>query len=165
MAQFRLVILTTRGRKSGLPRHTPIEYRMHGTKIYLISGWGERPNWVQNLLAYPRATLQAGSRTYGADAHLVTDTSEVLRALFLFRKPAPAVYDALLARVTDATEVDARTLPELSDQLTVIRLDITDGGIDIPTLRANLRWIWGVIGVIIAVLIVLNRIRKTRHIV
>ena len=39
---FRLMVLTTWGRKSGLPRHTAIEYRAHGSKIYVISAWGSR---------------------------------------------------------------------------------------------------------------------------
>lgn len=141
LSRFRLVVLTTRGRKSGLPRHTPVEYRMHGTKIYLISAWGERPHWVKNLIAHPYATIQAGPRSYGATAKLVNEPSEALRAFFLFRKPAPAVYDALLARLTEAETVEARRLPELASQLTVIRLDIVDGGDGLNGLKSDLRWV------------------------
>lgn len=140
--RFHLIVLTTRGRKSGLPRHTIVEYRMHGTKVYLISAWGQRPHWVQNSLAHPAVTVQAGNRTYAGQAHLVTDTSEILRALFLFRKRAPAVYDAIIARLTDADTVAARDLPDLADQLTVIRLDVCEGEQPLPGLRRDLTWVW-----------------------
>ena len=144
LARSRLVVLTTRGRKSGLARHTIVEYRMHGSKIYLISGWGQRPNWVQNLLESPYATVQAGPRRYNVHAYPVDNTSEILRALFLFRKPAPGIYDALLARMTDADKVNARKLPELASQLTVFRMDLTDEDSGLSALRADLIWVWGV---------------------
>ncbi|MEM6284986.1 MAG: nitroreductase family deazaflavin-dependent oxidoreductase [Chloroflexota bacterium] len=140
---FHLVILTTRGRKSGLPRHVPVEYRMHGTKVYMISGWGTRPDWVQNILVHPFATVQAGSRTYGAKAYLVEDTAEILRALFLFRKRAPAVYDAIIARLTDAETVEVKSLPDLAHQLTVVRLDVNHEP-QLPGIKRDLTWVWGV---------------------
>lgn len=142
---LRLVILTTRGRTSGLARHTPVEYRMHGSKIYLISAWGQRPNWVQNLLADPHVTVQAGPRTYGAQASLVENPSEILRAVFLFRKTAPAIYDPVLARLSDATDTSASALKDAAAQLTVIRLDITDGGEALPGVPRNLAWVWAIV--------------------
>jgi deazaflavin-dependent oxidoreductase (nitroreductase family) len=156
---FRLVVLTTQGRKSGLPRHTVVEYRMHGTKVYVISAWGERPHWVQNLLAHPHATLQAGSRTYGATAHPVTDNSEILRALFLFRKRAPALYDAIIARLTDAESVDARSLPDLAEQFTVMRFDLCQGD-PMPGLKRDLTWVWGVWALSLAGLLALLVMRR-----
>ena len=155
-----ITILTTRGRKSGQPRHVPIEYRMHGTKVYLISGWGERPHWVQNLLADPNVTLQAGGRTYGATAHVVQDTGEALRALFLFRKRAPAMYDALIARLTEADSVNARKLPNLTDQLTVVRLDLDTSAATLPGLASNLRWVWPLLLVSFGGLVAVARLKR-----
>src|SRR5689334_14087097 len=63
---LRLLILTTRGRKSAQPRHVAVEYRRHGSKIYMISGWGERPDWYQNMLADPLVTIQLGRHTLSA---------------------------------------------------------------------------------------------------
>ncbi|MEO1443152.1 MAG: hypothetical protein AAFV33_22310, partial [Chloroflexota bacterium] len=91
----------------------------------------------------PFATVQAGSRTYGAKAYLVEDTAEILRALFLFRKRAPAVYDAVIARLTDAETVDVKSLPDLAHQLTVVRLDVNYEP-QLPGIRRDLTWVWGV---------------------
>ena len=35
-----LLILTTRGLDSGEPHHVVVEYRRHGSKYYVVSGWG-----------------------------------------------------------------------------------------------------------------------------
>jgi deazaflavin-dependent oxidoreductase (nitroreductase family) len=156
---FHIVVLTTRGRKSGLPRHTPIEYRMHGTKVYMISAWGQRPDWVKNMLEHPFATVQAGSRTYGAKAYLVEDTAEILRALFLFRKRAPAVYDAIIARMTDAETVDARTLPDLADQLTVVRLDVNHEP-ELAGITRDLAWVWGGLIMFLGGLLAVQLVRR-----
>jgi deazaflavin-dependent oxidoreductase (nitroreductase family) len=137
----RIMILTTRGRKSGLPRHTALEYRMHGNKLYVISGWGKRPHWVKNLLTDPLVTLQLGSRVYAAHASVVDTPGEALRALHLFRRSNPAYYDTVLARMSDAGAVDVNTLPQISSQFTIVRLDRLEGMASLPLLRADLTWI------------------------
>ena len=75
----QLMILATRGRKSGLPRYTPIEYRQHGSKYYVVSAWGERPQWFQNLQDCPEVLVQAGRRTFAARAEVVTNSGEALQ--------------------------------------------------------------------------------------
>lgn len=158
---MRLILLTTRGNKSGLPRRTPVEYRMHGTKIYVISGWGIHPHWVKNLLAHPYVTVQAGPRTYSARATVVESPGEALRAIALFRKPAPAVYDAILARMTDSDTVTARELRSLASQVTVVRLDVVGGGENaLPAQRVDLVWVWAILAAAIGGLVWLRHARK-----
>lgn len=161
--QLHVVILTTRGRKSGLPRYALVEYRMHGSKVYLISAWGERPHWVQNLIADPQATVQTGGRIYGAQAHVVYDTGEILRAFLLFRKRAPAVYDGILARLTEAESVDTNTLPDLARQLTVVRLDVIRDKHTLPGVKTDLAWLWGVGALTLMLMAVINTLRKRQH--
>lgn len=118
-----IMILTTRGRVSGQARHTPVEFRQHGTKFYVVSAWGSRPQWFQNLRAAPDVTVQFGPRRFAARATLVEDSGEAARALYLFRKRAPLVYDTLLALLSGASSVNQRTLPDVSDAFTIVRLD------------------------------------------
>jgi len=56
------VLITVRGRKSGLPRSTPITLCENGGRRGLISPFGET-DWVRNLRAARRATLTIGRRT------------------------------------------------------------------------------------------------------
>jgi deazaflavin-dependent oxidoreductase (nitroreductase family) len=53
------VLLTVRGRKSGLPRSTPVTICQHSGRRGLISPFGET-DWVRNLRAAGYATLTVG---------------------------------------------------------------------------------------------------------
>ncbi len=149
---LHLMVLTTRGRKSGLPRRTAIEFRRHGRKVYVVSGWGARPDWYQNLLVNPQATVQIGGRALAARAQVVTDPAEALRALYLFRRVAPARYDAVLGAIIEAT-VNTRTLPDVSAQFTIVRLDLNDSPPPLPPLPADLIWLWPVAGLAALILL------------
>ena len=151
---LRLMILTTRGRKSGQARHVAVEYRRHGSKIYIISGWGERPNWYQNLLVDPLVTIQMGRHSISALADKVTDPAEALRAVNLFRRDAPARYDAVLGRLVD-DEVSGLNLPDVSHQFTVVRLDIIADEPLLPGLAMDRIWIWPVMLVGLGLLVTL----------
>ncbi len=56
------VLLTVRGRKSGLPRSTPVAVAEIAGRLWLVSPWGE-VDWARNLRAAGRATLTSGRRT------------------------------------------------------------------------------------------------------
>ncbi len=141
LSALRLMILTTRGRKSGQPRHVAIEYRRHGSTIYVISGWGERPDWYQNLITDPLVTIQLGRETLSALADRVTDPAEAARAVHQFRRDAPARYDAVLGRLVD-DEVSGLKLPDMSHQFTIVRLNIIADEPLLPGVKMDRIWIW-----------------------
>ncbi len=55
------VLITVRGRKSSLPRTTPVTLIEHAGRRGLIAPFGE-VNWVRNLRAAKEATITAGRR-------------------------------------------------------------------------------------------------------
>lgn len=76
-----LLLLTTRGRKSGLERTTPVFYLRDGDQLIIcnVNPGHERPNpWPLNLSAYPVATVQIGAVTaqYTARAASVNEISQ-----------------------------------------------------------------------------------------
>ena len=144
MNAARIMVLTTRGRKSGQPRHTPIEYRQHGSKLYVVSAWGDQPHWYQNLRAYEPVTVQQGRRHFSARAELVTNSGEALRVLNLFRRANPVVYDAILRRMSEREDIAPRTLPEITNQIVIVRLMPEPGASDLPPIPSNLTWVWPV---------------------
>ncbi len=141
MSGAHLLILGTRGRSSGAPRYTPIEYRRHGSKFYVVSAWGERPQWFRNLQACPQVLVQAGRRHFGARAEVVTNQGEALLVLHLFRRNAPYIYDPLIARMSARERIDARSLPDVSHRITIVRLEPTDQPPDFPPLPDDYRWL------------------------
>ena len=50
-------LLTTTGRRSGLPRHTPVAYLVADGAAWALAGYGPATLWYRNLLDDPRTTL------------------------------------------------------------------------------------------------------------
>lgn len=120
---MRLMAITTEGHKSGLARHTVLEYRRHGSKLYVISGWGDKPHWVKNVIKSPAVTVQFGQREISATASLVSDSAESLRALYMFQRTG-GIYETILANMSNAGSIDLRTLKLVANEFTVIRFDL-----------------------------------------
>lgn len=160
LGHANLMVLTTIGRTSGQPRHTAIEYRTHGTKTYVISAWGDRPHWYRNLLANPAVGVAQGERRFTAQAIPVAETGEAARVLYLFRKRAPAVYDALLARLSSEDAVSARTVPAISDRFVIVRLDPDAASGGPEPVRDDWRGAWLVLGASLASLAAAFIIRR-----
>ncbi len=157
-----LLIITTRGRKSGQPRRSVLEYRRHGTKHYVVSAWGRRTQWLQNLLAHPLVTVQKGQECFGARARLVEDSGEALRVLYLFRKKAPIIYDAVLARLSARESVNARNLPDISSQIVIVRLEAVADEPTPPALPSDLVWTLRLAVVSILAFMVIRLVRQRR---
>jgi deazaflavin-dependent oxidoreductase (nitroreductase family) len=50
-------LVTTTGRRSGLPRHTPLGYLVADGAAWVMAGYGPSTLWYRNLLDDPRVTL------------------------------------------------------------------------------------------------------------
>lgn len=69
--------LTTTGRHTGRPHRIEIWFAAHEGRLYLLSGGGERSDWVRNLQAHPRVTVELGDETRVGVARVVQpDTAE-----------------------------------------------------------------------------------------
>ncbi len=59
------------GRKTGQVRETVVEVVHHdqlGNIYYIVSGWGYKAQWYQNLMAMPDVVIQVSSRRWGVTA-------------------------------------------------------------------------------------------------
>ena len=54
--------LTTVGRVSERPHTIEIWFALQGSTLYLLSGGGDRSDWVRNLSARPAVTVRIGRR-------------------------------------------------------------------------------------------------------
>jgi deazaflavin-dependent oxidoreductase (nitroreductase family) len=71
---------TTRGRVTGQPHEIEIWFAADGDTLYMLSGGGDRSDWVRNLVADPAVTVRVGGRTFAATARIVGDSEEMRRA-------------------------------------------------------------------------------------
>lgn len=161
----QIMVLTTRGRTTGQPRHTAIEYREHGSKIYVISIWSDRPQWYRNLLRDPEVTVQRGSRICAAHAEPVTNSGEALRVLHLFRRRAPGIYDSIIARLSDRESIDTRSLHEVTDEFTIVRIEPRAGALPLAPVPVSTNWIIpaALIGMSLLVFTGILLLRATNH--
>jgi deazaflavin-dependent oxidoreductase (nitroreductase family) len=68
--------LTTTGRVSGRPHEIEIWFGLHGRTLYLLSGGGERSDWVKNLRAQPAVSVRIAQHNFAATARLVSEAGE-----------------------------------------------------------------------------------------
>ena len=76
-----LMILRTRGRKSGEMRDAPLGYTIVGEYVYGIAGFGRKTHWYQNVLADPHVEVGLPGRSFSGVAEEVTDQEERTRIL------------------------------------------------------------------------------------
>lgn len=70
-----ILLLTTTGRKSGKPRHTPLEYEhdKENDRYRIAAGWGGNTDWFKNIKANPKVHVQVGRRKFDAVAEIASD--------------------------------------------------------------------------------------------
>jgi deazaflavin-dependent oxidoreductase (nitroreductase family) len=72
--------LTTTGRVSGEPREIEIWFGLDGGTLYMLSGGGDRSDWVRNLLKTPEVTVRIADQLFAGRARVVADAEEEARA-------------------------------------------------------------------------------------
>ena len=126
-----MLVMTTKGRRSGAPRHVMVEFRRHGSKYYLFSAWGKRTDWYRNLLQHPGVTIQHGAHVFAAEAQPVQDDAEALRALYLFTRNS-RLYEAVFAGMSSAQAADLNSLADVAQEFTLARLEPNDETPELP---------------------------------
>jgi len=100
-----MVLLTSKGAKSGRPHTTPLVYLEDAGRIYVFGSMGgapKHPAWYHNLVANPDATVEVGTESYAVKA-VITSGEERDR---LFRKQA-----SLLPAFGEYEKRTTRTIP------------------------------------------------------
>jgi deazaflavin-dependent oxidoreductase (nitroreductase family) len=67
----RLLLLTTKGKKSGRAQLVPVAYHRDGDRYVIVaskSGAPSHPDWYRNLVAHPRATIEVGDEHFEVKA-------------------------------------------------------------------------------------------------
>ena len=70
-----LILLTTKGAKTGQPRIIPLMYVPYGNQILAIASKGgavNHPEWYHNVLAHPDVTVEVGDETFETTARILT---------------------------------------------------------------------------------------------
>ncbi len=115
----RFLLLTHRGRKSGLPRQAVIEVIHHDARQrtwYVASGFGEKSDWYRNVMKTPQVQLQIGRRRVAATARRLpsAEAEGILRAYAREHPRAVRLLGRLLGLPSDDPRRLAAALPVLA---------------------------------------------------
>jgi deazaflavin-dependent oxidoreductase (nitroreductase family) len=91
-----VLLLTTTGRKSGLPRTTPLQYEVIDSVYYVASARGPAADWFRNLQANPHVQVRAGDNQFDALAEAITDPIRVADFLEYRLQRHPRMIGAML---------------------------------------------------------------------
>lgn len=99
-ADKEVLLLTTTGAKSGLPRTSPLVYGMDADRYVLIASKGghpSHPDWYRNLVAHTVVTIEVGGETFRATTRTATGAER------------RRLYDAMAARYGFFATYEAET--------------------------------------------------------
>jgi deazaflavin-dependent oxidoreductase (nitroreductase family) len=68
-----VLILTTKGARSGDVRETPLVYTRDGNHYVIVASKGgapTHPSWYHNLVKHPEVTIELGKEKFRARAHI-----------------------------------------------------------------------------------------------
>jgi deazaflavin-dependent oxidoreductase (nitroreductase family) len=90
----RWVLLTTRGRRSGLPREVLLPCGRTADAVIVISAYGRRSNWFRNLEQDPGVTVTCAGWVLDGQAEIVDDpdVKRVMLTAYPFIPGFPLVF-------------------------------------------------------------------------
>ena len=91
-----VLLLTTTGRKTGLPRVTPLQYEEIDGTFCLGSSRGQKADWFRNILANPHVEVRVKSRRFRGIAETVTDPLRIADFLELRLRRHPKMIGTIL---------------------------------------------------------------------
>ncbi len=71
-----IMILKVRGRKTGKLRYAPVNYAIHGGRVYCMAGFGRLSDWYRNLRASPGVEAILPGGAIAGTAREVDDPAE-----------------------------------------------------------------------------------------
>ena len=77
-----VLVLTTTGRRSGLPRDTPLQFEEVDGVLHVASARGTAADWYRNAVADPRVRVTVRGREFAAP-HRLCDAYSTQRAALL----------------------------------------------------------------------------------
>ena len=103
IAPKAFVLLETTGRRSGLPRHTPVGNGLVGDTFWLVAVHGNQADYVRNVRADPRVRVKIGHQWRSGTAVLLVDDDPYARSRTL-----PYQWDAAIGRLMATSPLTIR---------------------------------------------------------
>ncbi len=133
-----IMVMSQRGRKTGLLRRTPLNYALLDGEVYCLAGFGAQADWYRNVLANPEVEVWL---IEGRWAGLAQDISDHPQRLELLRKVLIASGFASYAAGIDPHKLDDESLDALTQNYRLVRIRRKEA-LTGPGGPGDLAWVW-----------------------
>jgi len=117
------LVLTTKGRKTGRRRRTPLEYHKVNGVIHLLSSRGDKADWIRNIRAYPEDVwVQVGFRSFRARVEIIQDISEIEGFMRWYSRNHPNLARAFYGWDAERDDADTADFSSFAENLTLVRV-------------------------------------------
>ncbi len=117
-----ILLLTTTGRKTGLPCVTPLQYEEQDGVIYVASARGQRADWLRNILANPRVEIRVKARRFFGLAEPIADPIRIADFLEVRLKRHPRMMGAMLRGEGLPAKPDRAQLEQFAGKIVVVAI-------------------------------------------
>jgi deazaflavin-dependent oxidoreductase (nitroreductase family) len=117
-----VMLLTTRGRKSGKLRSTPIGYFRIGGVVHLFSAWGKGASWYKNMVDSPdHVWIQIGMAKQPARTEVINQPDEIMKTLAQFIDESPDQAHYLFGWEPKLDRLDHADFSMVIDRVLIVR--------------------------------------------
>jgi deazaflavin-dependent oxidoreductase (nitroreductase family) len=103
IAPRAFALLETTGRRTGIPRHTPVGNGCIGDTFWLVAAHGTQADYIRNLQVHPAVRVKIGHLWRNGTAVVLPDDDAVARSRTL-----PYRWDAALGRMMASSPLTVR---------------------------------------------------------
>lgn len=152
----QIMVLTHKGRKTGLLRRTPVNYAIVDGELYCTAGFGAGSDWYKNILSDPEVEVWLPD---GWWAGLAEDVSTSDTRLLIMRQVLIASGFAARAAGVDPEKITSEELAAATEKYRLVHIRRTRACTG-PGGPGDLAWIWPVATMILLPLALRPRRRR-----
>ncbi len=121
---YYIVLLYTKGRRSGKTRVTPLEYRRRGEAVLLFSARGKISDWYRNLRANPQDTvLRIGFKKYNPSVEFIDEPEAIEETMRWYVKKYPRSSTMLFGWDPKKDDPETADIASLVDAIKIVKLN------------------------------------------
>lgn len=117
-----VLALTTKGRKTGRPHVTPLQYERVDDLIYVAAARGQQADWFRNLVANREVEVEMAGQRFLAQAEPITDPGQIADFLELRLERHPKMIRAMLLLHGLPPQADREQLERLAEKLALVAI-------------------------------------------
>lgn len=118
-----ILLLTTIGRKSGLPRVTPLQYEEENDIVYIASARGRKADWYRNIVANPNVLVQIKTHFFRGQAFPINDPSHIANFLELRLRNHPRMVSAMLRAEGLSINPNRTELEQFAEKIVLVAIE------------------------------------------